>query len=388
MTKKQKLELTWIGKDQRPKLEPRILLEDTAKSYHAKHRVSGNDIFDNRLIFGDNLLALKALEQEFSGKVKCIFIDPPYNTGSAFEHYDDGLEHSIWLGLMRDRLECFRKLLTEDGFIFVQIDYRESARLKLLLDEVFGAGCFRNEIIVGRGIKNIQSQFEDIDSLTSGHDTIYLYAKSASSRLKTLFAKSEDPQAGKWDTFWRGTERPTMRYELFGITPERGQWRWSKDRAYQARKNYEEYLSQHQDRLSLDEYWYEYEKQNGEEPNFVRLGAGNTVQYYVGPRDYKMLSDVWMDIRTIGKITDFPHEKHEALLSRIIEWTTSPGDLVLDSFAGSGSTGATAHKLGRRWIMVELGEHCHTHIIPRLNMPSAGSSCFPYALTNRSQMII
>ena len=110
MTKKQRLELTWIGKDVRPKLEPRNLLEDAAKSYHAKHRVTESDIFDNRLIFGDNLLALKALEQEFSGKVKCVFIDPPYNTGSAFAHYDDGVEHSIWLSLMRDRLEIIRRL--------------------------------------------------------------------------------------------------------------------------------------------------------------------------------------------------------------------------------------------------------------------------------------
>lgn len=106
MSKKQKLELTWIGKENRPKLEPRILLEDPEKSYHAPHRVSKDDVFDNRLIYGDNLLALKALEQEFAGKIKCIYIDPPYNTGSAFAHYDDGLEHSIWLSLMRDRLEC------------------------------------------------------------------------------------------------------------------------------------------------------------------------------------------------------------------------------------------------------------------------------------------
>ena len=103
MRKKQKLELTWIGKENRPKLEPRILLEEPAKSYHAKHRVTETDFFDNRLIFGDNLLALKALEAEFSGKVKCVFIDPPYNTGSAFTHYDDGVEHSIWLSLMRDQ---------------------------------------------------------------------------------------------------------------------------------------------------------------------------------------------------------------------------------------------------------------------------------------------
>ena len=360
-----RLELTWIGKDDRPRPEPRILIEDSEKSYHAAVKRAG-DIFDNILIQGDNLLALKALEADYADKVKCVFIDPPFNTGSAFEHYNDGLEHSLWLSLMRDRLEVIHRLLCGDGFIFVQIDYRESARLKLLLDEVFGPTCFRNEIIVGRGTKNVQSQFEDIDALSSCHDTIYLYSKSPTPRLPKLFAKVGEPQPGKWDTFWRGTDRPTMRYNLFGQTPDRGQWRWSKDRAYAAKKAYEEYLKSHAERLSLDEYWREIESKTGEEPNFVRLGPDNNVQYYVGPRDYKLLSDVWIDIRTLGKQTSFPHEKHEELLERIIGWVTKPGDLVLDSFAGSGTTGAVAHKMGRRWIMVELGDHAVTHIVPRL----------------------
>jgi adenine-specific DNA-methyltransferase len=134
---KPKLELTWIGKENRPKLEPRILLEDPEKSYHAAHRVTDHDIFDNRLIFGDNLLALKALEQEFAGKVNCIFIDPPYNTGSAFTHYDDGLEHSIWLSLMRDRLELFRRLLSGEGSRWITIDDNEAHYLKILCDEIF-----------------------------------------------------------------------------------------------------------------------------------------------------------------------------------------------------------------------------------------------------------
>lgn len=366
MTKKQKLELNWIGKENRPRLEPRIFLEDPTISYHATHRVTDDDQFDNRLIFGDNLLALKALEQEFTGQIKCVYLDPPFNTGSAFEHYDDGMEHSLWLTLMRERLECIKTLLAPDGFVFVQIDYRESARLKLLMDEVFGAGCFRNEIIVGRGTKNVQSQFADIDSLASGHDTIYLYAKKLDSRLKTPFVRIDEPQPGKWDTFWRGTDRPTMRYPLFGKTPETGQWRWSKERAYEARDAYLEYVKTHKDRCTLDEYWHEMESKLGHEPNFVRKGPDGNVQYYVGPRDYKMLSDVWLDLRTLGKITDFPHEKHEDIIERIIEWVTKKGDWVLDSFAGSGTTGAVAHKMGRRWIMVELGEHCHTHVIPRL----------------------
>ncbi len=366
MPKHTKLELTWIGKENRPRLEPRILLEDPELSYHAPHRVSGNDIFDNRLIFGDNLLALKALEQEYAGKIKCIFIDPPFNTGAAWEHYEDGLEHSIWLTLMRSRLECLQKLLAQDGLIFVQIDYREGARLKLVLDEIFGQDCFKNEIIVRRGTKNVQSQFETIDSLATGHDTIYLYSKQPSTRMSKLQAIDDVSDPGKWDTFWRGTDRPSMRYRLFGIKPEKGQWRWSEERGQRAKRNYEEYQQEFESFMSLDDFYALRMQETGVKTDFVRLGPEGTVQYYVPPRNYKILSDVWMDIRTSGKVTDFQHEKHEDLLERVIRWSTRRGDLVLDSFAGSGTTGAVAHKMGRKWIMVELGEHCHTHIIPRL----------------------
>src|SRR3970040_224933 len=131
VNQKTKLELTWIGKENRPRLEARILLEDQEKSYTAPQRVTDHDLYDNRLIFGDNLLALKALEQEFTGKIRCIYIDPPYNTGSAFEHYDDGIEHSLWLSLMHNRLDVLQKLLSSEGCIFVQIDDREFAYLKV-----------------------------------------------------------------------------------------------------------------------------------------------------------------------------------------------------------------------------------------------------------------
>jgi adenine-specific DNA-methyltransferase len=146
-SRRQRLELTWIGKENRPKLEPRILLEDVEKSYHAPHRVTDHDLFDNRLIFGDNLLALKALEAEFAGKVKCVFIDPPYNTGSAFEHYDDGIEHSLWLSLMRDRLDIIRRLLSHDGSLWITIDDNEAHYLKVLCDEVFGREAFVSSIV-------------------------------------------------------------------------------------------------------------------------------------------------------------------------------------------------------------------------------------------------
>src|SRR5947209_15071151 len=142
MAQKQKLELTWIGKEKRARLEPRVLIEDPDKSYHAQRRLTSSDSFDNRLIFGDNLLALKALEHEFTGQVKCIYIDPPYNTGAAYEHYDDGVEHSIWLSLMRDRLELLWRLLSTDGSMWISIDDDEMPYLRVLMDEVTGRRQF------------------------------------------------------------------------------------------------------------------------------------------------------------------------------------------------------------------------------------------------------
>lgn len=188
---RQKLELTWIGKDARPKLEPRILLEDPNKSYHAKHRVSEADTFDNRLIFGDNLLALKALEQEFSGSVKCVFIDPPYNTGSAFTHYDDGLEHSIWLGLMRDRLEIVRRLMAHNGSVWITIDDNESHYLKVLCDEVFGRANFIANVVWQ---KKFSPQANSV-WLSDSHDHILVYAKNRDEWRPNLLPRTEDADA-------------------------------------------------------------------------------------------------------------------------------------------------------------------------------------------------
>jgi adenine specific DNA methylase mod len=187
MGKKQKLELTWIGKEKRPQLEPRILLEDAEKSYHAKHRFSDSDIFDNRLIFGDNLLALKALEQEFSGKVKCVFIDPPYNTGSAFTHYDDGLEHSIWLGLMRDRLEIIRQLLADDGSLWITIDDNEAHYLKVMCDEVFGRGNFVANVVWQKKY----GPANDAKWLSDSHDHILVFAKNKQIWRPNLLERTE-----------------------------------------------------------------------------------------------------------------------------------------------------------------------------------------------------
>jgi adenine-specific DNA-methyltransferase len=363
-TKKNKLELTWIGKDQRPRLEPRILLEDPTLSHHAPHKVTENDLFDNRLIFGDNLLALKALEQEFAGKVKCVFIDPPYNTGSAFTHYDDGLEHSIWLGLMRDRLELIKRLLSDDGSLWVTLDDNEAHYFKVMADEVFGRSNYICDFIwqKKKGGGN-DSKFVAVE-----HEYIIVYAKDKAKQPRWFVSYSEEyggrykevDDEGRyyWDTFKRKSGK-----QYYPITCPDGTILE---------------FDQNNEKIS----WLRSEKtflQNLEdkEARIIKIKDTWSVQFkqYMpeGKKPRSILSDIAKNsdgsdemLHLFGSAKAFDYPKPEKLISYILDMATNPDDLVLDSFAGSGTTGAVAHKMGRRWIMVELGEHCHTHIIPRL----------------------
>ena len=187
MAKSQRLELTWMGKEIRPRLEPRILIEDESLSYCAPTKKKG-DIFDNMLIFGDNLLALKSLEQHFTGKVKCVYIDPPYNTGSVFSHYDDGVEHSIWLGLMRDRMELLYRLLANNGTIWISIDDDESHYLKVLCDEIFGRMNFVANVIWEKKF----SPQNDTKWLSDSHDHILVYAKDKANWRPNLLPRTAE----------------------------------------------------------------------------------------------------------------------------------------------------------------------------------------------------
>lgn len=187
MANRQKLELTWIGKDARPKLEPRILLGDPEKSYHAKQRVTSADFFDNQLIFGDNLLALKALEQDYAGKVKCIYIDPPYNTGSAFAQYEDGLEHSIWLGLIRERLLLLRRLLSDEGSCWIQLDDNEAHYCRVLADEIFGRDNFIANVVWNKSYA-VRSNAE---FFSTAHEHILVYAKNRSRLRLNQFSRTQ-----------------------------------------------------------------------------------------------------------------------------------------------------------------------------------------------------
>jgi adenine-specific DNA-methyltransferase len=371
MTQNQKLELTWIGKENRPKLEPRILLEDPELSYHAAHKVSDKDIFDNRLIFGDNLLALKALEQELAGKVKCIYIDPPYNTGSAFAHYDDGIEHSLWLSLMRDRLELLRLLLSSNGSIWISIDDNEMPYLRILMDEVFGRQNFIATVIW----EKVYSPKSSAKFLSENHDYVVCYAKDSAVWERNLLPRTEqqDRAYKNPDKDHRGPWKPgdlsARNYYSVGrypITcpsgriiegpPQGMYWRVSKEKL---------------DEMNRDgRIWW---GKDGNNVPAIKRFLSEVISGIV-PETIWTYEEVGHNQAAKQHLKELlPHEedlfvtpKPEGLIERIIHIATNPGDLVLDSFAGSGTTGAVAHKMGRRWIMVELGEHCHTHIIPRM----------------------
>lgn len=373
MNKKQKLELTWIGKDVRPKLEPRILLGDPEKSHHAKHRVSEKDIFDNQLIFGDNLLALKALEHEFAGKVKCVFIDPPYNTGSAFTHYDDGVEHSIWLSLIRDRLEIIRRLLSDDGSLWITIDDNEAHYLKVLCDEIFGRANFVANIVWQKKY----SKQNDAKWFSTSHDHILVYAKSKETWRPNTVQRSEDQLKGYSNSdndprgLWQSVvytcaktraERPNLYYPI--THPLTGQQVFpSETRVW----GYDE--KKHAEHVRENRLWWGLKKDKDKPrlKSFLeKVGTGLVPDTLWLRDDSGDNQDAKREALTLNSEEVFTTPKPERLLRKLLEIATNPGDLVLDSFAGSGTTGAVAHKMGRRWIMIELGEHCHTHIIPRL----------------------
>ncbi|WP_349507898.1 site-specific DNA-methyltransferase [Agrobacterium pusense] len=441
MAKPMKLELTWTGKEKRTRLEPRILLEDETLSYQVatgkligqgdflNEEVVGNvpPTFNNRLVHGDNLLAIKALEHEFSGKFRCIYVDPPYNTGQAMPDYDDGVEHSLWLSLMRERFEGLRTLLRNDGVFLCQLNDEEMAYAKILLDEVFGRSNFLNHVSVrmkqtagasgGGEDKRLKKNTEHIliyakdkigtDGFTKFNDVFEeedlfevieeMRAEGKSWKYtrvlvelgkRTFFTRTEDGSGEPIDVYIHNQViiKPitTLAAEE-GIT-ERECYVKYFDRVFRdtnaqssIRTRVMEVASGQGDFFSIDYV-----------PRSGRRKGQKTTLYYKGVNCdlIAWLSDVAVKKKNrivklekagtywegfpLNNLTKeggvlFPKgKKPEALLQRVLELCTDPGDWVLDTFAGSGTTGAVAHKMRRQWVMVELGPHCHTHIVPRL----------------------
>ena len=380
--KLQKLELTWIGKDEeREAIEPRILIEDPKYSY-------GDTESGNMLIHGDNLLALKALEQEYSGKVKCIYIDPPYNTGSAFEHYDDGIEHSIWLSLMRERLEILYNLLDKkDGSIWISLDDTEQAYCKVLCDEIFG----RNNFVANVIWEKKYSPQPNATWLSDSHDFIIVYARNKETWRPNPLPRTEDMNSryknidndprGPWKagdcsvsltSGQRGAQyaRTGVSDGIYEITTPSGRsifppigncWRFSKERFAEL--------------VADNRIWFG--KEGNNVPAIKRfltdVKEGTTPMTIWKYTEVGHNQDAKKEVKAFNSDSIFATPKPERLIERVLTLGSNLGDLVLDSFLGSGTTAAVAQKMGRRYIGIELGNHAYTHCYPRLKMVTDGT---------------
>lgn len=376
---KNKLELTWIGKyDKHDPLEPRILIENKEYSYgHPETGVlpNGKPWNGNMLIHGDNLLALKALEQDFAGQIKCIYIDPPYNTGSAFEQYDDGLEHSIWLSLMRDRLKVIYNLLSKDGSLWISLDDTEQAYCKVLCDEIFG----RNNFVANVIWEKKYSPQNDAKWLSDSHDFILVYAKTKENWRPNLLPRTEemnrryknidnDPR-GKWKsadfsvkTYNKSCDYPiTLPSGRVVTPPESRCWGTSKE-------NFDKLVKDNR-------IWF------GKDGNSVpsvkkflsEVKQGTTSMTIWKYTEVGHNQDAKKEVKVFNSQSVFATPKPERLIERVLILGSNPADIVLDSFLGSGTTAAVAQKMGRRYIGIELGNHAYTHCVPRLKMVTDGT---------------
>ncbi len=364
----QRLELTWIGKGQEPEVEPRILLHDPSKDYGAPDS-------ENMLIHGDNLLALKALEQQYAGQVKCIYIDPPYNTGYAFEHYDDNLEHSQWLSLIRPRLELLWKLLSEDGSLWISIDDDEQAYMKVLCDELFGRQKFIASIIwQKRTSPDMRAVISD------GHDYILVYAKDRdkfketrnliplTAEQATNYKNPDNDPRGVWVStdFTAQGWRPNQMYTITTpsgkeLSPPEGRcWRHLED-IYKAL-------------LEDGRLWFGADGSGVPRKKvYLSESAGIAPWTWWTNKEVGHNQEAKKENNALfGSANAFDTPKPERLIQHILHIASNEGDLVLDSFLGSGTTCAVAHKMGRKYIGIEMGEHAYTHCKKRLDMVISG----------------
>lgn len=399
-----KLELTWYGKDKEINIEPRILIENKELSNTEKDPDT-----QNMLIHGDNLLALKALEKEYSGKIKCIYIDPPYNTGNAFQHYDDNLEHSIWLKLMYSRLKLLKNLLSDDGVIIIEIDDDEMAYLKILLDEIFGRNNFLNCITVETGEVFGQKAAHINKKFVKVKDYLLIYKKSDSFKgVKPIYTATDS----KFDIHYSNYIDSSLKkiklidylssdkkiVTLFHNYKIKLNLR-NIEKMMLLEDSFADYIYSISDKIFQDQPYTS--KVSGKDfedlkkgqildinGRFVFMTKSGSLRYYqpfsdaikkTSDYEHKFTratarGDLWksyhIDMRNVkkeGGVTFKSSKKPERLVYDILLAFTNENDIVLDSFLGSGTTVAVAQKTGRRWIGIEMGEHAFTHAKPRID---------------------
>lgn len=321
-------------------------------------------LHENFLILADNLIAIKyLLRNGFREKIDLIYIDPPFYTGSKYYHrngtqrdlaFQDTWSNQIdsYMNMIQPRLRLMKDLISARGSIFVHLDWHVAHYVKVVLDRIFGIENFRNEIIVKRGRKkNLQYQFNEVDRMHTSNDIILWYSKSASSKFPKPLVRAN--LESKWMSFWSNTDRPTMRYKIFGVIPERGQWKWANERASKAIQNYNTYMKKYEKKYSLEQYW----QQMDTSLEFIR--KRNKVkypEYWIPPKTSRIIDNMWLDIESYNYSTGFGTEKHRSLLERIIGLFSQPNAVISDLFCGSGTSLVVAEKMGRRWIGCDSSE--------------------------------
>lgn len=418
-----RLELTWYGKETPIKVEPRLLIENAALSNCAAEPCT-----ENMLIHGDNLLALKALERKYAGQVKCVYIDPPYNTGDAFAEYNDNLEHSIWLQLMRDRLKILWGLLADDGVIFVQLNDDEMNYCKVLMDEVCGRGSFINLIVVKTKNSSGASGGGEDRRLKKNVEFILCYAKSDFNKFNESYNKIElgayldsmrsEGKSFKYTTVFTdfgtreyyatikdgsGEDIVIYKHSSYstksvaklakedGITELEAFYKYlgsicTTENAQTSIRTRVQEATDTDDNLYSIEYYPVSGRNKGKLTTIYFVGSSKRLVSWF--KNVTLMQDGvlykrektgslwdtlnWNNVNREGGIVFSGGKKPEALIEKVLELSTQPGDLVLDSFLGSGTTAAVAHKMGRRYIGVEMGDHAYTHCKVRLDKVIAG----------------
>lgn len=386
MQKSGKLELTWVGKYEQKEIEPRILVENPDLSY-------GDQDTGNMLIHGDNLIALKALEQDYAGKIKCIYIDPPYNTGTRIDAdgkevgYDDGLEHSVWLSMMYDRIKLLYSLLDDEGSIWISIDEKESHYLKIICDEIFGRKNYIIQITVKRG--SVSGHKAINPTPVQICDLLLVYAKNKELwKYKPVYRKREYDKA--YNLFLENIEDDYHNWRIVPI----------KEAMTQKKLSIEDMISKYPSQI-VRFAQPDYKSVGQETRDLIDLSKKNPQSFYLQKREgypdiylcngnrllfYKdklkvidgktvtaeLVTNLWDDmnyqgIANEGGVTFQKGKKPETQIKRIFEMATDEGDYVLDSFLGSGTTVAVAQKMNRKWIGIELAPHCYSHCKKRID---------------------
>jgi len=328
-----------------------------------------DEALDGWLIKSENYQALNTMLPKFRERVKCIYSDPPFNLGENADYeYVVNYKDAVWLTLLENRFSLARSCLTTDGAFFCRVGHDGNMLVRLLLNHIFRPENYRNEIIVRRAEEEkgeLVKQFKTMRSMMVNYDNLYWYSVNPETRYPHIRKPAE--KKGHWHSFWKAEDRPNLRYELLGISIERGQWMWAKDRALQAVENYQRYLKEKKPGETLEAYW----RRHGCNLEFVKK-EGKTIKYWIPPRDSVVADNNWLDIRGYSNQWGFKTENSEILLARILTNLTQPGEIVMDFFLGSGTTVCAAHKLGRKWIGIEVGEHFRTIVLPRMKKVLSG----------------